>query len=65
MRRAAGVVLTVPPGGDRHSANTRDAQPVAPVPIAGIRAEHDPDADATVVSFDLPPLAWAHLALSR
>lgn len=48
------LVLTIPEGGDRHTVNGADHQPVAPAALAV-------DADGTSLRFTLPPLSWARL----
>ena len=51
-------VLTVPPGGNRHTTNSQQAQDrVGLVPLDGVQAEDG------VVRLHLPPLSWAVVEL--
>jgi len=53
--------LTVPPGGDRFTSNTQDAQPVAPVVLDAVAREV---ADGfTRLRISLPPISWSVLTL--
>ena len=49
------VVLTVPEGGDRHTTNSADSEPVAPVDLAVEVGEDG------ILRFTLPALAWVRL----
>jgi alpha-N-arabinofuranosidase len=51
---AEAVVLTVPEGGDRHTTNSADAEPVAPASLAVEVVDG-------ILRFTLPPLAWARV----
>ncbi len=51
----AAVVVTVPDGGDRHTTNSADAEPVAPAPLTV-----EVGADG-ILRFTLPALAWVRL----
>ena len=49
---AEALTLTTPAGGDRFTANTATAQPVAPAPLAA-------SFDNGVARADLPALSWS------
>lgn len=53
---ADALVVTVPEGGDRHTVNSAQAQPVAPASLATV-------VDGTRVHLTLPPLSWARITL--
>jgi alpha-N-arabinofuranosidase len=56
----SAVAISAPDGGDRHTANTAGAQPVAPADLAittGVAS------GSTTVEFSLPAPAWAVLTL--
>ncbi len=58
---ADAQTLTVPPGGDRFTRNTQDAQPVAPVVLDAVAREV---ADGlTRLRISLPPISWSVLTL--
>lgn len=49
------VVVTIPEGGDRHTTNSADGEPVAPV---GLDVEVGDDG---ILRFTLPALSWVRL----
>ena len=49
------VIVPTPEGGDRHTTNSADGEPVAPVPLAV-----DTGSDG-ILRFTLPALAWVRL----
>ena len=53
----AAQTLTVPNGGDRHTTNTADAQPVAPAPLTA-------SLDGGLVRVVAPALSWSILTLT-
>jgi alpha-N-arabinofuranosidase len=54
--------VTVPDGYHRHLTNTAHTEPVRPVPLSGVTAEHDPE--GTTITATLPPLSWTALRLA-
>ena len=55
-------IVAVPDGHDRHLTNSATAEPVRPVPLPGVTAEHDPE--GTIITATLPPLSWTALRLA-
>ncbi len=49
-------------GHDRHLKNCVNTEPVRPVPLPGVTAEHDPE--GTTITATLPPLSWTALRLA-
>ncbi|WP_410661403.1 alpha-N-arabinofuranosidase [Amycolatopsis sp. lyj-112] len=54
--------VSVPDGHTRHSTNSAHAEPVRPVPLHEVTAEHDPE--GTIITAILPPLSWTALRLA-
>lgn len=48
-------------GNTRHTTNSADAEPVRPVPLRAVAADHDPE--GTIITATLPPLSWTALRL--
>ncbi|WZH38708.1 MAG: alpha-L-arabinofuranosidase C-terminal domain-containing protein [Microbacterium enclense] len=59
VHEVEAVVVTVPEGGDRHSTNSADAEPVAPRGL-DVRVGDD-----GILRFTLPALAWARIRARR
>ncbi len=55
VEQVDAVIVTIPEGGDRHTANSADGEPVAPAPLA-VEAGAD-----GILRFTLPALAWVRL----
>jgi alpha-N-arabinofuranosidase len=53
---ADALVVTVPEGGDRHTVNSADAQPVAPASLTAV-------VEGNRVRLTLPPLSWTRVTL--
>jgi alpha-N-arabinofuranosidase len=48
-------------GQNRHLTNSAEAEPVRPVPLHAVAADHDPE--GTIITATLPPLSWTALRL--
>ncbi|WP_440902511.1 alpha-N-arabinofuranosidase [Actinosynnema sp.] len=62
LRLTDARTVTIPPGGDRHTANTEHSQPVAPTALDGATATASEE--GTTLSATLSPLSWSVLVVT-